>query len=63
MPLDFAYLDMHRATIPPAIRITSTIAKGIHVGANTHHQLHEITPQSLRMINATVRIEQSPGPL
>lgn len=35
---------------------------GIHIGANTHNQLHAITSVSLRMINARVNRLRKPIP-
>ena len=62
---DYVEIDTYeyKIIIPTIIKNVSTIAVGIQIGANTHHQLHVITPQSLRTINTIVKIEQNPGPL
>ena len=40
--------------ITTTIAITIVIAKSIHKGETTHHQLHDITLQSFNTTNATV---------
>lgn len=40
--------------IANTIAVTIVIAKSIHKGENTHHQLHDITLQSFNTTNATV---------
>lgn len=51
-----------QSPIIPNIRKKSTIATGIHIGANTHHHDQLITPQSLSTTKATVSSVPRPTP-
>ena len=52
----------HKSFIRTAMMPASTeqSTSGIHSGASTHHQLHDMTLQSFRTMNAIRRISQSP---
>lgn len=50
-------------TIRAINTISSTITIGIHTGANTHIQLHEIYPSSFRAIKRMVSNPKNPIPL
>ena len=42
-------------------KMTIAIESGNQIGANTHHQLQEITPVSLSTMNATHKISKKPS--
>lgn len=57
---------MIKAATPQAINIIkikiTAKAKGIQIGANTHHQLQVITPVNFNTINIKARASKKPIP-